>query len=178
MEFQWVAGALLRSLRICAAVALCVAALPALAGGTLEGRTVTLNVLTYEDPAAPILESRGRTVIVGDGIEFGMGPEFRTPGFDVVPVQVQIGPSRIEFSYGDAPGQFWTSTFNGYVLRFATDCALFEGWRIDDDATTMPVTEADIHAEGGALFINVSGMEYGPKATLAVDLSVTDCPLS
>lgn len=153
-------------------------ALPAVAGGTLEGRTVTLNVLTYEDPLAPILESRGRTVVVGDGIEFGMGPEFRTPGFDVVPVEVQIGPSRIEFSYGAEEGQFWTSAFNGYVLRFETDCALFDGWTIDAAATTMPVTEADIHAEGGALYINVSGLTYGPEATLAVDLSVTDCPLS
>lgn len=176
MQIQRVTGAALRSVRICAALALC--AVPAHAGGTLDGRIVTLNVLTYDDPAAPILESRGRTVTVGEGIEFGMGPEFRTPGFDVVPVQVQIGPSRIEFSYGDVPGEFWTAAFNGYVLRFETDCALFDGWRIDTAATTMPVTEADIHAEGGALYINVSGLTYGPEATLAVDLSVTDCPLS
>lgn len=176
MQIQWVAGAISRSVRICTALALCVA--PAHAGGTLDGRIVTLNVLTWDDPAAPILESRGRTVTVGEGIEFGMGPEFRTPGFDVVPVQVQIGPSRIEFSYGEVPGEFWTAAFNGYVLRFETDCALFDGWRIDAAATTMPVTEADIRAEGGALYINVSGLEYGPEATLAVDLSVTDCPLS
>jgi len=176
LGFQGVAGTLLRSVRILPVIALC--ALPAFAGGTLEGRTVTLNVLTYDDPAAPILESRGRTVVVGEGIEFGMGPEFRTPGFDVVPVQVQIGPSRIEFSYGEVPGEFWTAAFNGYVLRFETDCALFEAWRIDADATTMPVTEEDIRSEGGALYINVSGLEYGPEAMLAVDLSVTDCPLS
>lgn len=176
MQYQGLASAILRSVRICAALAL--GAAPALAGGTLEGRTVTLNVLTYDDPAAPILESRGRTVTVGEGIEFGMGPEFRTPGFDVVPVQVQIGPQRIEFSYGEEAGQFWTAAFNGYVLRFETDCALFDGWQIDADATTMPVTEDDIHAEGGALYINVSGLDYGPEARLAVDLSVTDCPLS
>lgn len=176
MQNQGLASAILRNVRICAALAL--GAAPAFAGGTLEERTVTLNVLTYDDPAAPILESRGRTVVVGEGIEFGMGPEFRTPGFDVVPVQVQIGPSRIEFSYGAEEGQFWTSAFNGYVLRFETDCALFDGWTIDAAATTMPVTEADIHAEGGALYINVSGLTYGPEATLAVDLSVTDCPLS
>ncbi len=151
---------------------------PALAGGTLEGRIVTLNVLTYDNPAAPILESRGRTVTVGEGLEFGMGPEYRTPGFDVVPVQVQIGPTRIEFSYGQDKGQFWPAEFNGYVLRFEAECALFDGWTIDAAATTMPVTADDIHADLGALYINVDGRDYGPEATLAIDLSVTDCPLS
>jgi hypothetical protein len=159
------------------ALALLVAA-PAVAEGTLEGRTVTLNVLTYDDPAAPILESQGRTVTVGAGIEFGMGPEFRTPGFDVVPVQVQIARDRIEFSYGAEIGTFWNAGFNGYVLRFATECVLFEGWKVDEAATTMAVTDQDIHAEGGALFINVAGRDYGPGTTLALDLRVADCPMS
>jgi len=161
-----------------AALILMMLATPTLAVGTLDGRIVTLNVLTYDDPTAPILESRGRTVTVGDGLEFGMGPEYRTPGFDVVPVQVQISPSRIEFSYGEARGAFWPAEFNGYVLRFETECALFDGWTIDANATTMPVTATDIHAEQGALFINVDGRDYGPEATLAIDMSVTDCPLS
>jgi hypothetical protein len=159
-------------------LALLLSATPALAGGTLEGRIVTLNVLTYDDPARPILESRGRTVTVGAGVEFGMGPENRTPGFDVVPVEVQIGPTRIEFSYGEGTGRFWSARFNGYVLRFDTECALFESFAIDRAATTMPVTAADIHAEVGALFINVADRVYGPEVTLALDLVVADCPLS
>jgi hypothetical protein len=150
----------------------------ALAGGTLEGRTVTLNVLTYDDPARPILESIGRTVVVGPGIEFGMGPEFRTPGFDVVPVEVEIGPQRIAFSYGEGAGQFWTAAFNGYVLRFVTDCALFERVTIDRAETSMPLTEADIRTDVGALYINVAGRDYGPKVRIVLDLVVTDCPLS
>jgi hypothetical protein len=162
--------------RLCCALALCAG--PVLADATLEGRAVTLNVLTYDDPADPILESRGRTVTVGAGVEFGMGPEFRTPGFDVVPVQVQIGRARIEFSYGTDQGSFWQARFNGYVLRFATDCALFAAWRVDAAATTMGVTDADIHAEAGALFINVAGRDYGPEAHLAIDLVVADCPMS
>lgn len=161
-----------------AALALLLLTTPAFAGGTLEGRIVTLNVLTYDDPAKPILESRGRTVTVGAGLEFGMGPEYRTPGFDVVPVQVQIGPTRIEFSYGQDRGTFWDARFNGYVLRFETECALFERVAIDRAATTMPVTEADIRAEVGALFINVAARDYGPDVTLALDLVVADCPLS
>lgn len=147
------------------------------AGGTLEGRIVTLNVLTYDDPAAPILESVGRTVKVGAGVEFGMGPEYRTPGFDVVPVQVEIGPTRIEFSYGDISGQFWPAGFNGYVLRFQTECALFEKVTIDAAATTMPLAEADIFSDQGALFINVQGQDFGPQVTLALDLVVSDCLL-
>ena len=150
---------------------------PAVAG-TLEGRIVTLNVLTYDDPAKPILDSRGRTVTVGTGLEFGMGPEYRTPGFDVVPVQVQIGPTRIEFSYGEGRGSFWPATFNGYVLRFDTECALFESVTIDAAATTMPLTAADIRAETGALYINVAARDYGPDVTLALDLVIADCPLS
>ena len=166
-------------MRTCGLIlALLVPAIPAQAGGTLQGRTVTLNVLTYDVPAAPILESRGRTVTVGTGIEFGMGPEYRTPGFDVVPVQVQIGPTRIEFSYGQDRGNFWPSAFNGYVLRFATDCALFESVRIDTKATSMAIMPADIHTEAGALFINVAGRDFGPEATLALDIGVTDCPIS
>jgi hypothetical protein len=54
----------------------------------------------------------------------------------------------------------------------------FDGFRIDPSATTMPMTEADIFADEGALYINVSGCSYGPEVTLAVELSVPDCPLS
>jgi len=158
-------------------VALCLIALPALAGGTLEGRIVTLNVETWDNPAAPIFASRGQTVTVGPGIEFGMGPEFLRPDFDVVPVQVEIGPSRIAFSYGDGEGGFFDAAFNGYVLRFATDCALFEAVSIDAAATTMPVTMADIRTEGGALFVNVAGRRYGPEVTLVLDFVVGECLL-
>ena len=150
-------------------------ALPAFAGGTLEGRVVTLNVLTYETPGLPFFESRGRTVKVGSGIEFGMGREFQRPDFDVVPVQVEIGPARIEFSYGAETGEFFDTTFNGYVLQFETDCALYEAVSIDAGATTMPVTAADIFSKGGALFVNVAGRSYGPDATLALDFVVADC---
>lgn len=64
------------------------------------------------------------------------------------------------------------------MLRFETDCALFAGWQVDPDFTTLPVTDADIFTDRGALYINVSGLAYGPSARLAVDLDVTDCPLS
>ncbi|QYK42280.1 MAG: hypothetical protein KF887_03905 [Paracoccaceae bacterium] len=152
---------------------------PVAAGGTLEGRIVTLYVLTYDDREAPILNSRGRTVVVDDGIEFGLGPEFRTPGFDIVPVEVQIDPTRIRFAYPEgASGNFYVARFNGYVLRFETECALFNHVAVDRDATTLPMTEADIFTEKGELFINVAGRDYAPGETLVLDLDIADCPLS
>lgn len=161
------------------AAVLCLAALPVFAEGTLEGRTVTLNVLTYDDPAVPLLESHGRTVTVGRGVEFGMGPEGWTNGLDVVPVQVEIEPSRIEFSYGgDYEGTFWPAGFNGYVLRFEAGCALFLGATLDTAETTMDVTADDVRIAPRTLFINVAGRDYGPGKRLAVDLDVEDCPMS
>jgi hypothetical protein len=160
------------------ALALALTTPPAMAEGTLEGRLVTFTVLTYDDPAQPFLQARGKTVMVGQGVEFGLGPEGFTGGLDVVPVTVEIGPSRIELSYPLGSGQFYASIFNGYVLRFETECALFQSVAIDSAATTMAVAPEDIHAETGALFINVSGRDYGPAQHLALDIVVADCPIS
>lgn len=146
------------------------------ASGTLEGRLVTFTVETWDQRDRPYLEARGRTVMVGEGVEFGLEPEGLTGGLDVVPVTVEISPTRIELSYPGGIGRFYEAKFNGYVLRFETECALFQAVAIDPAATTMQVTE--VWAETGALFINVSGLEYGPEATLALDLQVADCPLS
>ena len=146
------------------------------AGGTLEGRLVTFTVETWEDRDAPLLVARGRTVTVGEGTEFGLAPEGFTGGLDVVPVAVEIRPTRIELSYPRGIGRFYEAKFNGYVLRFETDCALFEAVALDPEATTME--GAEVWAETGALYINVSGLGYGPVSTLAVDVKVADCPLS
>lgn len=153
-------------------------ALPAMAEPTLEGRLVTFHVLTYDDPAKPLLEARGRTVEVGKGIEFGLEPEGVINGLDVAPVTVEIAPRRIEVTYTRGTGTLWGSVFNGYVLRFETDCALFDAVSIDKAFTTMPLTPADIHTEQGALFINVAGMDYGPGKRFALDVTVADCPIS
>lgn len=146
------------------------------AAGTLEGRLVTFTVETWNARETPLLEARGRTVTVGQGVEFGLEPEGLSGGLDVVPVTVEIAPTRIELSYPRGIGLFYEAAFNGYVLRFETDCALFESVAIDPSASTMPVTE--IWAEAGALYINVSGLGYGPTSTLALDVEVADCPLS
>ena len=144
--------------------------------GTLEGRLVTFTVETWDDREAPLLVAQGRTVTVGAGTEFGLGPEGFTGGLDVVPVDVEIGPTRIELSYPKGIGRFYEAKFNGYVLRFETDCALFDRVMIDPAGTTMQGVE--VWAETGALYIDVSGAGYGPTSTLALDLEVADCPMS
>jgi hypothetical protein len=160
-----------------AAVA-CLVALP-VAAGTLDNRRVTFTVMTWDDPATPYLQAQGRTVTVGAGVEFGLEPEGLVNGLEIVPALVQIGPTRVEITYPAAgQGYFFDATFNGYVLRFETDCALFTGWSVDQEATSLPVTEADIFTDQGALYINVAGLAYSPSARLAVDLTVADCPLS
>jgi hypothetical protein len=166
----------MRAGRVAAALLMLLAA-SALAGGTLQGRLVTLNTLTYDDPAQPLLESRGQTVRVGDGIEFGMGPEGIQNGLDVVPVRIEILPARIEIGYETGTGSFWPAKFNGYVLRFAADCALFTAAHVDAAATTMAVTDADLRVTNNALYINVAGRAFGPDAHLAIDLAVSDCLL-
>jgi hypothetical protein len=144
--------------------------------GTLDGRLVTFGVETWDDRAQPLLVARGRTVAVGEGVEFGLGPQGFTGGLDVVPVTVEIGPTRIELSYPEGIGRFYQARFNGYVLRFETECALFQSVAIDPAETTMQ--GAEVWAETGALYINVAGLGYGPQARLALDLQVADCPLS
>ena len=99
--------------------------------GTLEGRLVTFSVETWDNREAPLLAARGRTVTVGQGTEFGLDREGFTGGLDVVPVDVEIGPTRIELSYPKGIGRFYEAKFNGYVLRFETDCALFDKVAID-----------------------------------------------
>jgi hypothetical protein len=151
---------------------------PVFAEPTLEGRLVTFFVLTYDDPAQSLLTARGRTVQVGNGVEFGLEPEGVINGLDVAPVTAEIAPRRIEVEYTRGQGVLWGSVFNGYVLRFETDCALFQTVTIDAAFTTMPLKPADIRAEIGALYINVAGMAYGPGKRFAVDLEVADCPSS
>ncbi len=148
------------------------------AAGTLEGRLVTFTVMTWDDPATPYLEARGRTVQVSEGVEFGLEPEGLTGGLDVVPVTVDIGPTRVELTYPKGFGTFYDATFNGYVLKFEADCALFDSFRIDPEFTTMQVTDADVFTDKGALYINVAARGYGPEERLALDLQVADCPLS
>lgn len=147
--------------------------------GTLDGRIVTFRVLAYDDPALPLFDGQGQTVEVSDVVEFGLGPEGEQNGLDVIPVQVNISDRRVEVLYeGPVEATPLRARFNGYVLSFDTDCVLFEGARVDPAATTVALSDADITWDKGTLFINVVGARYVNGSRFAVDLDVTDCPLS
>ena len=160
-----------------AAVLAALLATPA-GAGTLDGRLVTFTTMTWDDPAAPVFEGPSKTVTVGKGVEFGLESDQIINGLELVPVQVEIQPQRVEMTYPKGMGNFYEAPFNGYVLRFDTECALFSGWAVDREFTTLPITDSDIFTDRGALYINVSGMSDGPEERLAVDLDVTDCPIS
>ena len=158
---------------------LALAATPAFAEATLEGRTVTLFTLTYEDPAKPLYVAEGETVIVGDGVEFGLLPEGVQNGLDVVPVRVNISKSRIEFDYAvTEPGWFTPAKFNGYVMRFDLDCTLFTGAAIDREFSTLPLAEDALSVRSNELMINTEGLTHDEGSHFAVDVEVMDCPLS
>ena len=152
---------------------------PAMAETTLEGRLVQFSVLVYDDPARPIFVGQGKTVQVGQGVEFGLEQEGAQNGVDVVPVTVDISPQRIEVEFlPGVQGELLTAAFNGYVLQFATDCALFKSVAIDRSATTITMSDSDIRAQVGALYINMSGKAFQPGSRFALDVQVADCPLS
>jgi hypothetical protein len=163
----------------CVLLSLLLAAQPVGADGSLIDRVVTFRVLAYDDPAKPIFDGHGATVKVSDVVEFGLYPEGLQNGFDVIPVQVNIGATRIEIGYaGNAANIVYPAKFNGYVLSFNTDCVLFGRAHIDPQGTNLDVSDASMHFDDGTLYINVAGVAFDSASRLAVDLGVLDCPLS
>lgn len=158
-------------------VALLLLAGQASAEPTLTGRIVTFQVLAYDDPAMPIYAGPKTTVVVNEGVEFGLNPQGGL-GVDVVPAIVDISANRISVRITDGPGQFLRAAFNGYVLEFATDCALFQGVAIDRKGTTYPIKQTDVAVTGGVLRVNVAGMDYEIGSLVTLNLQVADCPLS
>ncbi len=116
---------------------------------------MTFSVQSYDDPVHPYFVGRGRTVKVSGGVEFGLEPEGPQNGIDVVPVRVNIGPTRVEVDYSVSdPGILLEAKFNGYILRFETDCVLFQQARIDRDDTNMPLAVDAVSFDRGTLYTN------------------------
>jgi hypothetical protein len=165
----------LRPDRIALAALLLLAAAPVAAQG-LEGRTVLFRIELWEDPAVPLLESRDYMAVVGDGPEFGVEREGNGLA-SVVPVRVDLGPDRIDLSYGEG-GVFGEAAFNGYVLTFPAACALLLGAAIDREATTLPLRDADLLLEPQALRLHVGGLSYAAGDRIGIMLRVADCPVA
>ena len=144
----------------------------------LQGHTVRFSVLAYDDPDAPIFVGQGVTVVVGAGVEFGLGREGAQEGVDVAPVTVDIGARRIEVRYHPPAGWLLAAKFNGYILEFVSDCALFDRVTIDRATSNLPLAEDAITVKGDTLYINVQGLRYTADSQFALNLDVADCPLS
>lgn len=155
------------------------ALLPAAAAADgLTGRTVIFNAAAWDDPAAPYLVGSDYGGVVGDGPEFGMLREVQG-NLGVVPVLIDVGPGRIDFSYpGVEPGAFAEAAFNGYTLRFPTECVLIAGAAVDPAATTLPIDDSALIVTPQSLSLNVAGLDFGPDTRIGVTLEVLDCPLS
>lgn len=144
----------------------------------LEGRSVTFNILTYDDPDQPLFDGIRHPALVGDGVEYGLGPEGAQNGIDVVPVLIDVSARRIEFSYAATPpSSFMRAEFNGYVLRFPTECLLLTGAALIPDATTLELEPEDLRVEPQALFVNVSGLTFDREDRITVAVDVMDCPI-
>lgn len=168
------------SFRSSALLACALAFVPAAASAdSLIGRTAAFSVLAYDDPEAPRYQGLIHTATISDEIEFGLQPEGVQNGLDVVPVLIDISATRIEVDFSPSePGLIADAAFNGYVLSFTPDCLVFGGARVDDAATTLPVSDKAIRLEGRTLYLNLEGLFYDRGSRVAVDLDVQDCPIT
>lgn len=162
-----------------AALSVWLFAVAAYADPTLYGRTVTLYSMAYDDPEQPLYVGPTRTVVVSDAVEFGFESDVVQNGLRMVPVLVNIDKSRIEFDYVNSEaGTFATAKFNGFILKFEADCTLFTGAAIDWMYTTLPLEKGALSIDRNTLKVNASGLYHDHESRLAIDLAVTDCPIS
>ncbi|SHJ12179.1 hypothetical protein [Wenxinia saemankumensis] len=156
----------------------CLAAPQASQAEGLLGRTVVFTVEVWDDPQAPLLESGAYTARVGPGAEIEMTEEGWL-GMNVVPVTIDISDSRVTFSYeGDWTGTFYPSAFNGYVMRFAGECALIERAKPVAEGSTQPVPAEAVSFGSQELRLNVAGLSHAPGERIEIALRVADCPVS
>jgi len=161
---------------ILASVILTVYPLPSHADPTLMGRTVTLHVLTYDDPDSPLFVGHSHRAKVTEDTEFGLDAEGAQNDLDVVPILVDVSGARIEIRYSAAePGELAEATFNGYVLSFDTDCLLFHNAWVDRAFSNLPMTNDRVWFEVGTLFLNVSGFHHDRESRFAIDLDLGAC---
>jgi len=144
---------------------------------TLMGAEMLVQVVTYDDPATPMLESQIYSAVIGPGPEFGLDREGH-PFIDVVPVSIDIGDTGVSFSYAvtDEKGGFTPAVFNGYILTIAP-CAQMAEPRLVG-AIDIALTPDRIAAEDNQLFINVQGLSFQPSTRIDIAFETRDCPVS
>lgn len=160
-----------------AALAIGLSATGAAAEGLLD-RNVSFGVLAYEDRNAPIYVGERHAAKVSGAVEYGLGPEGVQNGWDVVPAIIDIRAHQIVITYPDiAPAVFPQLDFNGYVLDFLTECVLFNGASQNLELSTQPLSEGAVFSEISQLYIDMSGIAFGPETYIVIDLDVAPCPI-
>ncbi len=140
---------------------------------------MTFGALAYDDVAAPIFVGERHLAVVTNGIEYGLEPEGVQNGWDIVPAIIDIRDQQIIVTYPETVGgTFPAPEFNGYVLDFLTDCVLFNGAGQDLENSTVVLAEDAIFVEGSKLYVDMSGLDFGPQTFIVVNVDVADCPLS
>ena len=157
-------------------IALLLGAAPAMAQ-TLTGAEMLVQVVTYDDPANPRLESLVYSAIIGPGAEFGLDREGH-PFIDIVPVSIDISDIGVSFSYAvtEAKGGFTPAVFNGYILTIAPCAEMAEPRLVN--ATDIALSPDRIHAENNRLFINVAALSYQPSTRFDIAFQTRACPVS
>ena len=147
------------------------------AAQTLMGAEMQVQVVTYNDPENPLLESLVYSAIIGPGAEFGLDREGH-PFLDVVPVSIDISDTGVSFSYAvtEAKGGFTPAVFNGYILTIAP-CAEMADPRLVS-ATDIALSPDRIRAGNNQLFINVEGLSFQPSTRFDIAFETRACPVS
>ena len=147
------------------------------AAQTLIGAEMQVQVVTYDDPENPRLESLVYSAIIGPEAEFGLDREGH-PFIDVVPVSIDISDTGVSFSYAvtEAKGGFTPAVFNGYILTIAP-CAEMTAPQLIN-ATDIALMPDRIRTENNQLFINVEGLSFQPSTRFDIAFEIRACPVS
>ncbi|MEM8881077.1 MAG: hypothetical protein AAGC82_10805 [Pseudomonadota bacterium] len=154
----------------------CAAANAAMAQSIL-GSEISVQVVTYDDPDAPILESQVYSAQIAPGAEFGLGPEGH-PFVDIVQVTIDIGNDGVVFSYESVPGigGFTQAKFNGYILTISP-CAAISAPELVT-AQSISLAPSALRSDENQLFVNVAGLAYQPETRIEIAFDVQPCPVS
>ena len=147
------------------------------ASQTLVGAEMQVQVVTYDDPENPLLESLVYSAVIGPGAEFGLDREGH-PFIDVVPVSIDISETGVSFRYAvtEAKGGFTPAVFNGYILTIAPCAEMAEPQLVR--ATDIALSPDRIRAEDNRLFINVAGLSFQPSTRFDIAFETRACPVS
>jgi hypothetical protein len=64
------------------------------------------------------------------------------------------------------------------VLDLLTDCMLFNAADQDLENSSVILADDAIFVEGSKLYVDMSGLEFGPHTFIVVNVDVANCPLS